>query len=111
MLNERPSEHKVVAVSRRYNRHAERELELAANARIWTERDMLAHQVSYVAMAIAVGSLARVVARPLQRRRHEFLSHAQDVEGWVPGEEKVERFALRKSGQPQKYPRISHLNR
>lgn len=106
MLNERPSNKKVAVVSRRYLNAEEQHLELAEYVNIFETKDLSvteAYAVMFAITCLAVTTAARI---PVQKSRESFLSHAQNLEGMAPGEEKLAAFALRRSGAADAYPRV-----
>lgn len=112
MSYERPSQKKVVGVAYAYLRSLERIHTLDNNIARFTSVDLQPGSATILGSSIGVAALREWIASPLNRRREAFLSHAQEVEGRVPGEESLAVYALNRLSvqERQKFPETVRAN-
>lgn len=108
LYSERPSARKVAGVSRRYLAGLETVYELNDHIMRLKNEDLSFNDANAVSYMAGYGIMKTTIIRPFQLAREEFLRHAQEVEGRVPGEEILARFALRQvNGSQVKYWRTA----
>lgn len=96
MFEERPSQQKVVGVSRRYLESYDVSVELAEYVNLFTTKELKQYQAIYMGQRMAVLAISKLIRAPIQRSRRAYLRHAQEVEGYVIGEQDISVFAQRR---------------
>ena len=102
MFEERPSQRKVVGVSRRYLRGLGYSHDLSEYVHKFTTQELSQFEVMRIGSIMASLAISKIIRTPLQVARQNYLSHAQKVEGYVMGEEDISIFAQRRINEHKK---------
>lgn len=95
MFEERPSQSKVVGVSRRYLYSIDSSNRLDEHKQTFATESLNQFEAMRIGGVLATLALSNVIRAPIQFARRVFLSHAQEIDGFVPGEESISVFAQR----------------
>ena len=102
MFSERPSQRKVVGVSRRYLSGLGYSHDLSEYTHKFTTENLKQFEAMRIGSLMATLAISKIIRMPLQATRRSYLSHAQEVEGYVMGEEVISIFAQRRINDHEK---------
>lgn len=95
MFSGRPSHRKVVGVARKYLHHEEAAEKSLADLSRFTDSELEVTEAYSLSYLLGLKALGHLMVMPLQARRRRFLEDERDMQGWVPGDDDIDHFALR----------------
>ena len=108
MFSERPSQRKVVGVSRRYLQHEEREWRRVRAVERFCSEDLDLVCASSISYTIAAAAVASCMMMPVQTLRKRFLHNEWLREEPGRDEDRLEQFAFNKLS-PHDRSRLPHV--
>ena len=95
MFEERPSQQKVVGVSRRYLFSMDTAYNLSEHKQTFVTENLNQFEAMRIGGVLATLAISKLVRAPTQIARRAFLYRAREIDGFVPGEESISVFAQR----------------
>ena len=102
MFEERPSQQKVVGVSRRYLKGLGYSHDLSDYIHRFETKDLNQYEAMRIGSLMATLAISKMIRTPLQAARRNFLFHAQKIDGLIVGEEAVSTFAQRRINEHER---------
>jgi len=107
MFSERPSQRKVMGVARRHLDRQEKAEKALQNFRRITTEEMNIGVLYGASYSLGFTAVSQLLGLPVHAMRESFLRHAREIDGFVPGEENINAYALRVShARTDTYPLV-----
>ncbi len=95
MISDRPSQEKVVGVARKYLQHEEAGARALAKLDRCNSIDLGFAELAEISYTLGFTALRHLAVLPLHTLRQRVLKAERDAEGWTPGDENIDIYALR----------------